>query len=152
MGKAWIGIGTNQGDRKRMVRQALRLLSEVVRVEAVSRPRRTKPWGVTKQPDFINLAVRVETALPPDSLLEKLLSIETALGRVRAERWGARSIDLDLLFYGKEVINTPRLTLPHPELQRRRFVLEPLCDLDPELVHPLLGKTIRELLAAVPLE
>ena len=149
MSLAWIGIGTNQGDRRRMVREALRLLCEVAGVEAVSRPRRTKPWGVTEQPDFINLVVRVKTALSAENLLDRLLSIEAALGRVRTERWAARTIDLDLLLYDRDIINSPRLTLPHPELQYRRFVLEPLCDLDPELSHPVIGKPMRELLEAL---
>jgi 2-amino-4-hydroxy-6-hydroxymethyldihydropteridine diphosphokinase len=146
---AWIGIGSNLGDRKALIRAALSALSALGKLEAVSRVRRTKPFGGKVQPDYINLAARLSSPLSPEALLGKLFSIEESLGRVRTERWGSRTIDLDLLFCDRLVLDTPRLTLPHPGVAARRFVLEPLCDLDPGYIHPVLGSSLRELLDAL---
>lgn len=108
----------------------------------------TEPVGKTDQPRFLNAVAEIETDLDPKALLSKLLDIETDLGRVRVERWGPRTIDLDLLLYGDRQVKTDTLTVPHPELHRRRFVLEELAELCPDYEVPGLGRTVRELLGA----
>jgi 2-amino-4-hydroxy-6-hydroxymethyldihydropteridine diphosphokinase len=139
--KAFVGIGSNLGDRETNLRRAIELLSAEVGIEvvAVSRIRETEPVGPVEQGPFLNGAVQVETSLEPRQLLERLLSVEEKLGRVREERWGPRTIDLDLLLYGTETIDEPGLTVPHPRLHQRRFALEPLADLDPALEIPGAG-------------
>ena len=141
----YIGIGTNIGDRKQNIRSALLALSELGTVAAISRCRRTKPYGVIDQPDFINLAVLLETALSPTETLRAVQQIETELGRIRTRYWGERTVDLDILFYDNLIVETPELTVPHPDLQNRSFVLEPLCDIAPNLTHPVLDQTIIQL-------
>jgi 2-amino-4-hydroxy-6-hydroxymethyldihydropteridine diphosphokinase len=136
MTRAYVGVGANLGDREATIRAALDALPGVV---AVSTLRETDPVGVVDQPLFLNGAVALETTLAPRALLETLLAVERELGRERGERWGPRTIDLDLLLYGDETIDEPGLTVPHPRLHERRFVLEPLADLDPGLVIPRRG-------------
>jgi 2-amino-4-hydroxy-6-hydroxymethyldihydropteridine diphosphokinase len=138
---AYVGLGANVGPREVTLLRAVDLLAEAddVEVLAVSQLRETEPVGVLDQPSFLNGAVRVETSLAPRVLLELLLGIERSLGRVRAERWGPRSVDLDLLVYGDETVDEPGLRIPHPRLHQRRFALEPLAELDPDLVVPGLG-------------
>jgi 2-amino-4-hydroxy-6-hydroxymethyldihydropteridine diphosphokinase len=145
---AFVGIGSNLGDRETNLARAIELLSaeDGIDVVAVSEIRETEPVGPVEQGPFLNGVVQVETSLRPGELLERLLSVESRLGRVRAERWGPRTIDLDLLLYGDEVIDERGLTVPHPRLGQRRFVLEPLADLAPTLVVPGLGG-VEELLA-----
>ena len=139
---AYVGLGANLGRREETLQRAVRLLREAdsVDVLAVSTLRETEPVGVVDQPAFLNGAVEVRTALSARELLEVLLEIERSLGRVRGERWGPRVIDLDLLLYGGEVVDEPGLHVPHPRLHERRFALEPLAELDPELVVPGRGK------------
>jgi 2-amino-4-hydroxy-6-hydroxymethyldihydropteridine diphosphokinase len=134
---AYIGLGTNLGDRELNLRRALQRLEELGPVRASSF-RETDPVGVTDQPKFLNAAAELATESPPRELLERLLEIERELGRDRAaeRRWGPRVIDLDLLLFGEEVIDEPGLTVPHPHLTERRFVLEPLHELGPELRLP----------------
>lgn len=110
----------------------------------------TAAWGIEDQPDFLNQVITLNTHIDPQSLLEKLLSIETALGRQRKVKWGERIIDLDILFYGDEVIDDEHLTVPHPGIPSRRFTLLPLQEIAPKLIHPTLNKTIEELLAECP--
>jgi 2-amino-4-hydroxy-6-hydroxymethyldihydropteridine diphosphokinase len=138
---AFVGIGSNLGDRETNLRRAFELLSaeDGIDVVAVSEIRETEPVGPVEQGPFLNGAVQVETSLPPAELLERLLSVESRLGRVRDERWGPRTIDLDLLLYGDETLDEPGLTVPHARLHERRFVLEPLTDLDPGLRIPGQG-------------
>jgi 2-amino-4-hydroxy-6-hydroxymethyldihydropteridine diphosphokinase len=138
---AFVGIGSNLGDREDNLRLAVELLSveEGVDVTAVSEIRETEPVGPVEQGPFLNGAVRIETDLGPGELLERLLAIEQRLGRVREERWGPRTIDLDLLLYGDEAVDEPGLTVPHPRLHERRFALEPLADLAPSLEIPRRG-------------
>jgi 2-amino-4-hydroxy-6-hydroxymethyldihydropteridine diphosphokinase len=140
--KAFVGLGANLGDRRASLDRALELLSgDGTRVVAVSRYRETDPVGYVDQPRFLNAAALVETELSPRDLLDRLLAIERELGRVRGEgpRFGPRTIDLDLLLYDDAVIEEPMLSVPHPRLHERRFVLEPLHELDPALVVPGRG-------------
>jgi 2-amino-4-hydroxy-6-hydroxymethyldihydropteridine diphosphokinase len=139
MTRAYVGVGANLGDREATIRAALDALPGVV---AVSTLRETDPVGVVDQPLFLNGAVALETTLAPRALLETLLAVERELGRERGERWGPRTIDLDLLLYGDETIDEPGLTVPHPRLHERPFALEPLLDLDPELAIPGRGRVI----------
>ncbi len=136
-----------------MIRRALGWLDRLpdCRVAAVSRLRLTTPLGPA-QPRFVNAVARLATPLGPRALLARLQRLERAAGRRRGMRWGPRSLDLDLLLYADTVMATPDLTVPHPELVRRRFVLEPLCELDPELRHPVLDRSLLELLEALPFQ
>ena len=145
MNRAYVGVGANLGDREATIRAALDALPGVV---GVSELRETDPVGVVDQPPFLNGAVALETELGARELLERLLEIERELGRERRERWGPRTIDLDLLLYGAETIDEPGLTVPHPRLHERRFALEPLLELDPGLEIPGRGR-VDDLLAGL---
>lgn len=146
MSFAYIALGSNLGDKEKNLRRALLLLTqqgvEVVRVSSFIS---TEPYGVTDQPQFLNAVACVRTSLAPLALLDVLLATELAMGRVRLRHWGERNIDLDLLLYEDVVLDTPRLRLPHPDMQNRDFVLLPLAEIAPELKHPTLQKTIWEL-------
>lgn len=146
MSFAYIALGSNLGDKEKNLRRALLLLTqqgvEVVRVSSFIS---TEPYGVTDQPQFLNAVACVRTSLAPLALLDVLLATELAMGRVRLRHWGERNIDLDLLLYEDVVLDTPRLHLPHPDMQNRDFVLLPLAEIAPELKHPTLQKTIYEL-------
>jgi 2-amino-4-hydroxy-6-hydroxymethyldihydropteridine diphosphokinase len=148
--RAYVGLGANLGDRESTIRRAIELLAAepAVEVVAVSSLRETDPVGYAEQPRFLNGVAAVETELGPRTLLDRLLAVERKLGRVRDEgpRFGPRTIDLDLLLYGDEVLDEPGLTVPHPRLAERLFVLEPLYELDPELTLPD-GRAVRDLLA-----
>jgi len=143
MTRAYVGLGANVGDREATIAAAVARLPGVV---AVSRLVETDPVGVVDQPPFLNGAAELETRLGPRELLDTLLAIERDLGRERRERWGPRTIDLDLLVYGDERVDEPGLTLPHPRLHERRFALEPLAELAPGLVIPGRG-AVADLLA-----
>jgi 2-amino-4-hydroxy-6-hydroxymethyldihydropteridine diphosphokinase len=144
-----VGLGANLGDREASLRRAVELLAAEpgIEVVAVSSFRETDPVGYLDQPRFLNGVCAVETDLSPRELLERLLAVERALGRERADspRWGPRTIDLDLLLYGDETVDEPGLTVPHPRLTERSFVLEPLLELAPDLVLPD-GRGLRGLL------
>ena len=144
-------LGTNLGDRADNLRRATQRIQEAVGllVEASS-CYETAAWGVTEQPAFYNQVVRIETALGHEALLRTLQQIEQQLGKVKVGHWRERLIDLDILYYGNRLVRTPWLTLPHPQLHHRRFTLVPLSELAPQFVHPVLGKTQQELLAACP--
>ncbi len=141
MSRAYIALGANLGDPAATVNAAFTALGDLpqTRRVAVSALYRTAPVGITEQPEFVNAAALVETTLAPEELLDALLAIEQQFGRVRAERNGPRTLDLDLLLYDEQVISTPRLTLPHPRLHLRAFVLYPLADLAPDLQLPGRG-------------
>jgi 2-amino-4-hydroxy-6-hydroxymethyldihydropteridine diphosphokinase len=146
--RAYVGLGGNIGDRRAYLERALDLLRREpgIDVLAVSSIRETDPVGYTEQPRFLNAVAAVDTELGPRELLERLLAVERALGRERSgTRFGPRTIDLDLLLYGDEVVEEPGLTVPHPRLAERRFVLEPLVELAPDLVLPD-GRRVGELL------
>ena len=135
MTTAYIALGSNLGDRAALLRGALAALQRGgdVRVVAESVVYETAPVGGPPQPDYLNMVVAVETLLGPEALLERCLAVETEHGRVRRERWGARTLDLDLLSFGAVLLRTERLTLPHPRLAERAFVLVPLAEVAPEL-------------------
>jgi 2-amino-4-hydroxy-6-hydroxymethyldihydropteridine diphosphokinase len=136
--RAYVGLGANLGDREATMRRAIGLLG--VEVVAVSTLRETDPVGYEDQPRFLNAAVAIETTLTPEELLDRLLAVERELGRTReGPRYGPRTIDLDLLLYGDEIVDEPGLRVPHPRLAERRFVLEPLFELEPGLVIPGVG-------------
>jgi 2-amino-4-hydroxy-6-hydroxymethyldihydropteridine diphosphokinase len=135
--RAYVGLGANLGDREATIRAALEALPGVV---AVSSLRETDPVGVTDQPQYLNGVAALETGLSPRELLDALLAVERELGRERRERWGPRTIDLDLLLYGEETIDEPGLTVPHPRLHERRFALEPLSELAPDALIPGRGR------------
>ena len=141
MTRAYVGLGANLGPREVTLLRAADLLAAAdgVDVVAVSQLRETEPVGVLEQPPFLNGAVVLDTSLTARALLDLLLEIERSLGRVRGERWGPRTIDLDLLVYGDERVDEDGLHVPHPRLHERRFALEPLAELDPELEIPGLG-------------
>lgn len=144
-----LGAGSNLGDRTENLNAAVRRLGNHPQVDvvAVSRFHRTSPvGGPDGQEDFLNAAVRLETSLAPKALMQLLLEVERSMGRRRTERWGPRTIDLDILLYGQEVIDFPDLTVPHPRMAFRRFVLEPAAEIASELVHPQLGWTLHRLL------
>lgn len=144
---AYVALGTNLGDPLENIHLALKLLEERgVRVLQVSTLIETEPYGVTDQPNFLNGVCQVETELSPLELLRLLLKLELDMGRVRLRRWGERIIDMDLLLYEDQVMNTPELTLPHMDMANRYFVLKPLYEIAPRLVHPVLNKTIEQLL------
>ena len=146
MSFAYIALGSNLGDKEKNLRRALLLLTQQgVEVVRVSSFLSTEPYGVTDQPQFLNAVACVRTSLAPLALLDVLLATELAMGRVRLRHWGERNIDLDLLLYEDVVLDTPRLHLPHPDMQNRDFVLLPLAEIAPELKHPTLQKTIWEL-------
>jgi len=146
--RATIGLGSNLGDREANLRQALEHLAQtpdtaVVRASSLYD---TEPVGVEEQPHFLNAVAQLETQLTPQQLLWNLKLIERRLGRVRSQRWGPRTLDLDLLLYEDLVLDEDDLQIPHPELAKRSFVLVPLVELDPLLVHPATGETMLALL------
>ena len=151
MTRAYVGLGANLGDREAMLRAALEQLAAEpgVEVAAVSAFRDTAPVGLVDQPRFLNAVAAVETELPARELLERLLGVERRLGRTReGPRFGPRTIDLDLLLYGDAELAEPGLEVPHPRMHERLFVLEPLAELDPNLVVPGRG-SLAELLAGL---
>jgi 2-amino-4-hydroxy-6-hydroxymethyldihydropteridine diphosphokinase len=148
--RVYLALGSNLGERRPNLEAALRALPPEVEISALSRLYETAPAYVTDQPPFLNMVVEGYTTLSPAGLLGYLQQIERSLGRVRTLRYGPRTIDLDILFYDELILDLPGLTLPHPRLQERGFVLWPLADLAPDFVHPVLERSIRELLAALP--
>lgn len=143
---AYVALGTNLGSLRENLDVALmRLREKGLQITKVSSYIDTDPYGVTDQPRFLNAVCEVKTELLPQQLLKILLDTELEMGRVRLRRWGERIIDLDLLFYGSEIINEPDLTVPHPDMQNRDFVLRPLAEIAPQKQHPLLNKTMAQL-------
>lgn len=146
-GQVLLGLGANEGDPVAQLSRAVQALSHAVRIGAVSSVYRSEPVGFAAQPDFYNLVVRGWTALEPRALLRAAQGVEEALGRRRTFRDAPRTIDVDILAYGDRVMRTDELTLPHPRLHLRGFVLHPLVEVAPEWPHPVLLKTARELLS-----
>lgn len=148
---AYVGLGSNLGDRRGLIREALRRLDLIdgVTVRKRSRIIETDPVGKTDQPRFLNAVAEVETRIEPRPLLRRLRAVEKSLGRVRRSRWGPRAIDLDLLLWDDLSMSTPSLTIPHPRMAERRFVLAPLAELCPRRRVPGTGRTVRGLLRDV---
>lgn len=145
--KAWIGIGSNMGDREVYINSALKEIeNNNIRIINVAKIKETKAYGLEDQPSFLNTVALLETDLSPHDLLKLLLEIEKSLGRTREIKWGPRTIDLDILFYEEEIIDSDDLIVPHPDLRNRLFVLEPLSEISPDKIHPIFKKTIKELL------
>lgn len=139
-------LGGNLGDREELINQAVKSISEKNRLVASSAIYETQAWGNVAKGNFLNQVIQVETSVSPQKLLEKIQTIEEKLGRKRTETWGDRTMDIDILYFGNEVINTPELTIPHRFIQDRRFVLAPLAEILPDMIHPILGKSNRTLL------
>jgi len=146
----YLSLGSNVGDREAQLRDAQFRLNTVGRVIALSSFYETEPVEFTQQPWFLNCAVAIETSSTPQQLMVALLRIEAEMGRQRRQKKGPRSIDIDILLFGHEIMESKELTIPHPAMHLRRFVLEPLAEIAPEALHPLLNKTIRELRDALP--
>jgi 2-amino-4-hydroxy-6-hydroxymethyldihydropteridine diphosphokinase len=146
----FLSLGSNLGDRRATLENALDRLeaTATLRVSRRSSLYETAPVGKTDQPRFLNVVAEVETALSPEALLEAVQNVELALGRTRTVRWGPRTLDIDILLYGDATIRTARLVVPHPEMTRRRFVIEPLLEIAPDLVLPD-GRSIRDVLETV---
>ena len=146
MEEAYLLLGSNLGDSKSYISEAVvNIRKEIGELLECSSLYQTASWGNVNQPDFINQVIRVRTNLNPQQLLTNILVIETRLGRQRLEKWGSRTIDIDLLFYGDHIIQEENLKVPHPFLHLRRFTLMPLVELNPGFVHPILNLTVQEL-------
>lgn len=139
-------LGSNLGDRQWFLAKAIELIGkDIAPVLSRSFVYETQSWGKTDAPDYLNQVISLQTDLPAPAVLKKILAIELVLGRRREEKWGSRTIDIDILFYGGAVINENGLCIPHPELHKRRFTLEPLAEIAPDLIHPMLKKNILQL-------
>ena len=150
MSVAYIALGSNLGAKAANLGQAVKLLqAKGLQIRSVSSFFQTEPYGVTDQPEFINAAACVETSLPPEALLKLLLETELEMGRVRLRHWGERNIDLDLLLYDDLIYHSDKLTLPHPDMQNRLFVLQPLAEVAAEKIHPVYKKSIQTLLKSL---
>jgi 2-amino-4-hydroxy-6-hydroxymethyldihydropteridine diphosphokinase len=151
MPTTYLLLGSNEGDSRANIDRAIALLQHNCGpIVAPSPLYRTAAWGLEDQPDFLNMALAIDTALSPALLLENTQNIEQQMGRQRSVKWGQRTLDIDILFYGNELIDIPGLKVPHPYIQDRRFALAPLADIAPDFVHPRLHKTISQLLASCP--
>ena len=146
----FLSLGSNVGDREANLRDAQKRLGAVGRVTAVSSFYETEPVEFTEQPWFLNCAVALETAQTPQQLMTSILNIEEAMGRRRVWKKGPRTIDIDILLFGDAVLDSPEVTIPHPAMHERRFVLEPLAEIAPEVRHGVLDQTILELRDALP--
>lgn len=151
MNTAILLIGGNIGDRPRNLQQAALLIgARAGRIKLESALYETAPWGNVQQPDYLNQGLVLETSLAAPELLEVLMQVEKEIGRIRRLKWGARVIDIDMIFFNNEVVTLPQLKVPHPQMQHRRFVLAPLQEIVPDWIHPILQLTVAQLLDACP--
>lgn len=151
MTKVFLLTGSNMGNRLSNLAEAkTKLAAQIGNPVSVSSIYETAAWGKTDQQAFLNQVLQFETELLPHGLLQLVLATETDMGRIRTEKWGSRLIDIDVLFYGQQVVQLPDLTIPHPFIQERRFTLVPLCEIAPEWIHPLLKHNMQELLENCP--
>jgi 2-amino-4-hydroxy-6-hydroxymethyldihydropteridine diphosphokinase len=149
--EVFVGLGSNLGDRDRNLRLGISRLGELGQILRISSVYETQPWGWEDQPDFLNAVCSLDPSFrDPELFFRELKRIEKETGRRSQERWGPRELDLDLLFWGDEVIATESLLVPHPHVADRRFVLTPLCQIAPDLKHPLTGLTVRQMLESCP--
>lgn len=146
----YLSLGSNKGDKEGQIKKAIILISNICDIKNVSPLYLTEPVGYTEQEWFVNCIVEVETETDPNKLLSSVKSIEKKLGRTKTMKNGPRTIDIDIVFYGDQIVKTKDLVIPHPRLHERLFVLQPMMDLNPGFVHPVFQKTIRELYAQVP--
>lgn len=149
MPTVYLGIGTNLGNRVENIEQCVASLAEQIAIDEISPIYETAAWGYEDQPNFLNLCLKGRTELEPWEMLHFLKDLELRLGREKTFRWGPRLIDIDILFLGDVVMSEPGLTIPHKSLAERAFVLVPLADIAPDLVHPVSGETVKEMLSAI---
>jgi 2-amino-4-hydroxy-6-hydroxymethyldihydropteridine diphosphokinase len=147
---AYLSLGSNVGDRENNLRDAIARLAGAGTIVAASSFYETEPVEFTRQARFLNCIVALETTATPDQLMAALLAIEQQMGRRRSQKKGPRTIDIDIVLFGDRVVESPTLTIPHPAMHQRRFVLEPLAEIAPEAQHPVFKRTVRELLASLP--
>nr|WP_297890138.1 2-amino-4-hydroxy-6-hydroxymethyldihydropteridine diphosphokinase [Sulfurihydrogenibium sp.] len=145
LNRVFLGLGSNLGNREENLKKAIELLSEKINIIKLSKIYETKPVGVENQPDFLNMALIGETDIDHISMFSFIKEVEKKVGRVERYRWGPREIDIDILFYNDLIFHSENLQIPHPRLHERDFVLKPLMDLNPDFVHPVLKKSIKEI-------